>query len=433
MKKVLALLALTVALTASAVTMQPQRSFTAKVFNKSQLVNAKAPKFNIPQAKPMRAALPSLDYIAGGYYVSISLYQANDDFDTFTLYNTYADQPFYLYTNGDTIFMDGLGNFWQGEHDTIVALANLNAGTFQLDGHPIFETDATYGDLGWYKVDANTFPGGNVTGTISDDATWTFDNYVWGCLTGTNTSQYSAYAGYPIYSVGLGNFVVEPTNGTMQVYSGFGNDFNVPVNITQVDDSTYTIENFANVNMLTSDRTKSVVTMHTHADSTVTFDQWSYAYSDTLVFKTYAATYSPAVDSVTTMYDYVTGDIMNGYGNYYYRNEIGDIVFVDIYMILTDPAFSPTGKCYYGIEDGIGQAVIWFNNGTKFQFPAAAQSNPGDVNGDGAWSMSDVTTLIAYVLGNNPSPCVVENCDVNGDGTVSMADVTTLIAQLLGN
>ncbi len=59
MKKVLALLALTVALTASAVTMQPQRSFTAKVFNKSQLVNAKAPKFNIPQAKPMRAALPA--------------------------------------------------------------------------------------------------------------------------------------------------------------------------------------------------------------------------------------------------------------------------------------------------------------------------------------------------------------------------------------
>ena len=56
-----------------------------------------------------------------------------------------------------------------------------------------------------------------------------------------------------------------------------------------------------------------------------------------------------------------------------------------------------------------------------------------DINDDGAWSMADVTTLIAYVLGNNPSPCLTENCDVNGDGNISMADVTTLIAQILGN
>ena len=56
-----------------------------------------------------------------------------------------------------------------------------------------------------------------------------------------------------------------------------------------------------------------------------------------------------------------------------------------------------------------------------------------DINGDGAWSMADVTTLIAFVLGNQPSPCIEENCDVNGDGGVSMADVTTLIGNILGN
>ena len=56
----------------------------------------------------------------------------------------------------------------------------------------------------------------------------------------------------------------------------------------------------------------------------------------------------------------------------------------------------------------------------------------GDVNGDGTVSMSDVTTLISYVLGNNPTPIVVEACDVNGDGSVSMSDVTTLISSILG-
>jgi len=57
----------------------------------------------------------------------------------------------------------------------------------------------------------------------------------------------------------------------------------------------------------------------------------------------------------------------------------------------------------------------------------------GDVNGDGSTSMSDVTTLISYVLGNNPSPIVVEACDVNGDGSVTMSDVTMLISNVLGS
>jgi len=56
-----------------------------------------------------------------------------------------------------------------------------------------------------------------------------------------------------------------------------------------------------------------------------------------------------------------------------------------------------------------------------------------DINDDGVWSMADVTTLIAYILGNNPSPCLTENCDLNNDGNISMADVTTLIANILGN
>lgn len=62
-----------------------------------------------------------------------------------------------------------------------------------------------------------------------------------------------------------------------------------------------------------------------------------------------------------------------------------------------------------------------------------ATATATDINGDGAWSMADVTTLIAFVLGNQPSPCIEENCDVNGDGGVSMADVTTLIGNILGN
>jgi len=66
-------------------------------------------------------------------------------------------------------------------------------------------------------------------------------------------------------------------------------------------------------------------------------------------------------------------------------------------------------------------------------FENQQQGSVGDVNGDGSTSMSDVTSLISYILGNNPTPFVISAADVNGDGGISMSDVTTLIRNLLGN
>ena len=55
-------------------------------------------------------------------------------------------------------------------------------------------------------------------------------------------------------------------------------------------------------------------------------------------------------------------------------------------------------------------------------------AGPGDVNGDGSVSVSDVTGLIDMLLSSDDLPAWV---DVNGDGTVSIIDVTTLIDMLL--
>ena len=55
---------------------------------------------------------------------------------------------------------------------------------------------------------------------------------------------------------------------------------------------------------------------------------------------------------------------------------------------------------------------------------------PGDVNGDGTVSISDVTSLIDILLGGTPAPAAA---DVNVDGSVSISDVTSLIDMLLGN
>lgn len=66
-----------------------------------------------------------------------------------------------------------------------------------------------------------------------------------------------------------------------------------------------------------------------------------------------------------------------------------------------------------------------------FPIGASAQSQVGDVNGDGKLSITDVAALINYLLSNDASQIVIENCDVNGDTRITISDVTTLIDILL--
>ena len=55
----------------------------------------------------------------------------------------------------------------------------------------------------------------------------------------------------------------------------------------------------------------------------------------------------------------------------------------------------------------------------------------GDVNGDGNINISDVTTLINYLLGGESDRLVF--ADVDLDGSVNITDVASLINRLLNN
>lgn len=56
----------------------------------------------------------------------------------------------------------------------------------------------------------------------------------------------------------------------------------------------------------------------------------------------------------------------------------------------------------------------------------------GDANGDGAISITDVSTIASYLLGGNPAGFNAKAADANKDGTVSITDVSTLASMLLG-
>ena len=56
----------------------------------------------------------------------------------------------------------------------------------------------------------------------------------------------------------------------------------------------------------------------------------------------------------------------------------------------------------------------------------------GDVNGNGEVAISDVSTLIDYLLGTELENFNAANADVNGDGEITIGDVSALIDKLLG-
>ena len=58
-------------------------------------------------------------------------------------------------------------------------------------------------------------------------------------------------------------------------------------------------------------------------------------------------------------------------------------------------------------------------------------TSQGDVNGDGAVSIADVTALVSIILGKN-LPANQGVADINGDGSVTIADVTALVNIILG-
>ena len=97
------------------------------------------------------------------------------------------------------------------------------------------------------------------------------------------------------------------------------------------------------------------------------------------------------------------------------------------------------------MNDGLAitsPAGAYFNNGTVVYNGSVVKnqdvviSKPavtrGDVNGDGSVNISDVTTLIDYLLSGNASGINVTAADCNQDGSVNISDVTCLIDYLLG-
>ena len=79
------------------------------------------------------------------------------------------------------------------------------------------------------------------------------------------------------------------------------------------------------------------------------------------------------------------------------------------------------------------QAAKWLRQRANFIFEElkAEFAKAGDVNGDGKLNISDVTSLINYLLSANGEMVDMDNADVDGNSEINISDVTTLINMLL--
>ena len=82
------------------------------------------------------------------------------------------------------------------------------------------------------------------------------------------------------------------------------------------------------------------------------------------------------------------------------------------------------------IKTYLNQRFVYLD--AKFKELAASSTRKGDINGDGEVNVADVTTLVDYILGKNPTNCNESACDINGDNEINVSDVTSLVDIILG-
>ena len=131
-----------------------------------------------------------------------------------------------------------------------------------------------------------------------------------------------------------------------------------------------------------------------------------------------------------------TSDVL-GYNMYRYEN-ITDSTFSDITLINTELIIDSTYTDFAVIPDTTYH-YLYKIVGTDMQesdFSKVVSATPfsaanGDANGDLTVNVLDITTIVAYMLGQDPEPFLFDAADVNYDGSINVLDIIGVINIIL--
>ena len=109
-------------------------------------------------------------------------------------------------------------------------------------------------------------------------------------------------------------------------------------------------------------------------------------------------------------------------------SEDGTVSFTGSYNPVT--SYDPN-ILYIGADNKLEQASAATTINAFRAYFRLTPSNLGDVNGDGAITVTDVMMLVNYVLGNTNDNFILENANVNGDDKISVTDVMAVVKMVL--
>lgn len=132
-------------------------------------------------------------------------------------------------------------------------------------------------------------------------------------------------------------------------------------------------------------------------------------------------------------------DLADGLGYNLYRMEhINDSTLTDPVMInaslindtlYTDYSVVPNIKYYYAYK--VVRTDLSETDPSKVVSATPFTASKGDANGDLSVNVLDITTIVAYLLNNNPQPFINEAADLNSDGNINVLDIVSVVNNVL--
>ena len=103
-----------------------------------------------------------------------------------------------------------------------------------------------------------------------------------------------------------------------------------------------------------------------------------------------------------------------------------------VYDLKERPQVLMTANDLTVIRNGV-ETVYDKDDVIRFTYESVVpMTQPGDANGDGQVSITDVTTSVSHAQGESPRMFSEEAVDFNGDGRIDDLDIRSIISILLG-
>jgi len=148
---------------------------------------------------------------------------------------------------------------------------------------------------------------------------------------------------------------------------------------------------------------------------------------------------TPGLGKVTLLWEKPEGyfDDLLGYNMYRFTyNSEGissDTTLVNSALI-TDTVYTDfnvvPGKTYNYMYK-VMRTNLTENDFSKVVSTTPFTASKGDANGDLAVNVLDITSIVAYLLNNNPHPFISEAADMNSDGNINVLDIVGVVNKIL--